>query len=371
MYSTCIYCTSGLGANEAIEHFPVGRRLAFDADKGRLWAVCPVCARWNLSPLEERWEAMEECERAFRGTSVRTSTENVGLARLRDGTELVRIGRPLRPEFAAWRYGAQLHGRQARAWYGAAAAGGSALGVLGTIAFGPLGLVLGLAVSAAAAYKAHGLPRGTTIVETERAQRRLVDDAGALLLPRDRWLSRARLQPNRSVAQGWSLEMRTELRTVVDPVVGYTGVQQRTHLLTGGAALRALGVMMAGANVGGGTRAQVQNAVRLIDRARSPDAYLASAEEQARRLGAGYRDVWSLPLELRMAVEMASHEEAERRALHGELADLELQWREAEGLAAIADALPLSSGVEEKLDTLKASRDAWARKMAARRDGPR
>jgi hypothetical protein len=129
MYSTCIFCGGGLGENESIEHFPVGGRLAFDAEKGRLWAVCPTCGRWNLSPLEERWEAIEECERAFRATSVRTSTENIGLARLRDGTGLVRVGRPLRPEFAAWRYGAQFAGRQARSLLSLASLGGAGLGV--------------------------------------------------------------------------------------------------------------------------------------------------------------------------------------------------------------------------------------------------
>lgn len=47
----------------------------------------------------------ETCERLFRATRIRTSTENVGLARHTEGLELVRIGEPLRPEFAAWRYG--------------------------------------------------------------------------------------------------------------------------------------------------------------------------------------------------------------------------------------------------------------------------
>ena len=55
MYRSCIFCSSALGANEAIETFPVGRQVAFDAWKGRLWVVCPVCARWNLAPIEERW----------------------------------------------------------------------------------------------------------------------------------------------------------------------------------------------------------------------------------------------------------------------------------------------------------------------------
>ena len=87
MYSTCIFCKRPLGTNEAIETFPVGRRLAFDPEKGRLWVVCRKCERWNLTPLEERWEAFEECERLFRDTRLRVSTDNVGLARLKEGLE--------------------------------------------------------------------------------------------------------------------------------------------------------------------------------------------------------------------------------------------------------------------------------------------
>jgi len=41
-----------------------------------------------------------------------------------------------------------------------------------------------------------------------------------------------------------------------------------------------------------------------------------------------------------LALEMALHEETERRALQGELAALEAAWREAEEIAGIADALP-------------------------------
>jgi hypothetical protein len=35
MYSTCLFCNENLGKNEVVEHFPIGRRLAFDAAKGR------------------------------------------------------------------------------------------------------------------------------------------------------------------------------------------------------------------------------------------------------------------------------------------------------------------------------------------------
>ena len=53
MYSTCIFCASKLDHNEVLAEFPVGRRLAFDAEHGRLWVVCRRCERWNLTPLEE------------------------------------------------------------------------------------------------------------------------------------------------------------------------------------------------------------------------------------------------------------------------------------------------------------------------------
>jgi hypothetical protein len=29
-----------------------------------LWVVCRHCERWNLSPLEERWEAVEQRQAA-------------------------------------------------------------------------------------------------------------------------------------------------------------------------------------------------------------------------------------------------------------------------------------------------------------------
>src|SRR5215207_8776745 len=132
MYATCLFCNKPLGTNETFETFPVGKRLAFDAAKGRLWVVCPHCERWNLSPLEDRWEAIEAAERMFRDTRQRVSTDNIGLAKLRDGTTLVRIGEPMRPEFAAWRYGDQFGRRRRRQMLIA----GAGLGALGAIVVG-------------------------------------------------------------------------------------------------------------------------------------------------------------------------------------------------------------------------------------------
>ena len=58
--------------------------------------------------------AIETCERLFRGMPLRTSTENIGIARHREGLELVRIGEPAQQEFAAWRYGDQFGRRMRR-----------------------------------------------------------------------------------------------------------------------------------------------------------------------------------------------------------------------------------------------------------------
>ena len=132
-----MYCNKSLRTNKVVEEFPVGRRLAFDAARGRLWVVCRRCERWNLTPLEERWEALETCEKLFRATRIRTSTENIGLARHPEGLELVRIGKPLRPEFAAWRYGDQFGRRRRRA---------VALGTAAVLA-GAGGMVLGGALA--------------------------------------------------------------------------------------------------------------------------------------------------------------------------------------------------------------------------------
>ena len=107
-FSTCLFCHTDLGANDTVPECPVGQRLAFDSTRGRLWVVCTHCGRWNLTPIEERWEPIERCERLFRDTWQRYTVENIGVARTKSRLELVRIGAALPPEIASWRYGARL-----------------------------------------------------------------------------------------------------------------------------------------------------------------------------------------------------------------------------------------------------------------------
>lgn len=111
----CLFCHGELGRSRSLEHLPAGRRIAFDPEKGRLWIVCRRCTGWNLVPLHLHWEAVEECEKRFQRTRQRFATDQVGLGRLAEGVELVRVGVPSRSEFAAWRYGDRFGRRRKRA----------------------------------------------------------------------------------------------------------------------------------------------------------------------------------------------------------------------------------------------------------------
>ena len=58
---------------------------------------------------------------------------------------------------------------------------------------------------------------------------------------------------------------------------------------------------------------------------------------------------------MRLALEMAAHEETERRAMEGELAELERAWRTAEEIAGIADDLLLPETVDDRVQQLRDS----------------
>jgi len=56
---------------------------------------------------------------------------------------------------------------------------------------------------------------------------------------------------------------------------------------------------------------------------------------------------------MRLAIEMAANEETERFALEGEMWLLEMAWREAEEIAAIADDLTTPVEIEHRLEELR------------------
>ncbi|HUQ80629.1 MAG TPA: hypothetical protein VM076_05820 [Gemmatimonadaceae bacterium] len=322
MYSTCIFCHSALEANDAIEHFPVGRRLAFDAERGRLWVVCRKCRQWNLTPTEERWEAIEECERFYRDTKLRVSTDQIGLARLASGVELVRIGRPERPEFAAWRYGDQL-GRRRR----------TAI-VRATIGFGALGAVVIGGAAAGVGIGAFGWLIG-------QAGERIVSGAP------DRVVARLHLPDTGDVTIKGKHLNRLHLLSAGEEGLWRLGLPHKKQIVTlhGQPAVQALAKLLPQLNRFGGSRERVKEAVALIENEADPLKFFDVAARQA--AGRSKPKIASLPEATRLALEMAAHEDSERRALEGELALLEQAWKDAEEVAAIADNMFLPSFVED------------------------
>jgi len=144
-------------------------------------------------------------------------------------------------------------------------------------------------------------------------------------------------------------------------------------------AERIAAIVIPKVNRFGGSREQINGAVREIESVGSPDAYLDTLTKVSkvytkatvrlpdqgdfpgwrgfRRRG---RDQWSfkeglfgLPPEHRLALEMSLHEEAERRAMEGELGELERAWKDAEEIAAISDNLLVEPGVDRALQAIK------------------
>jgi hypothetical protein len=357
MYSTCLFCHSNLGANEAVEHFPIGRRLAFDAARGRLWVVCRRCERWNLSPIEERWEAIDECERLFRDTRLRVSTDNIGMARVAEGLELVRIGSALRPEMAAWRYGDQF-GRRRRKTIALTGAGVAA--VVGFIAVGPAtGLIAG---------GGWGLWNVASTAHSLYQQRRV---RARIAIPGRREPINVRLKQLGKAAivpeeDDWALEVAYE-NSVPQRIFGLSkpwalrlaGGAETTTTLRGDAAIAAAGKLLPAINRSGARRAQVDDAVRIISDAPDPSTLFSRyavpilpMNFPRSAVGPGHA-LANMPTEVRLALEMASHEESERRALEGELSLLEAAWKEAEEIAAISDNLLVSDETHDRLAKLK------------------
>ncbi|HEY7770948.1 hypothetical protein [Longimicrobium sp.] len=348
MYRNCIFCSAALGSNDSIEHFPVGKTLAFDGGKGRLWAVCPKCARWNLAPIEERWEAIEAAEKGFRDTRLRAQSENIGIAKLKDGTRLIRVGKALPGELAVWRYGEQVERRNRRAlWYGAAVSGAG-------IAVAAAGLTLGF-VSVLTAYGVYdvtkslirrvGRFRSVGWVDTQvsgvraRVHLRRTDVAGA-------WVSAP------DDGQGIALQLPF---TVEKPSDDGRKLRRLPLVIRGDEAKGIMARAMVHVNVDGASHGSVKSALLTLEQAGGPEEYLYAVGSRRLLLNGGDPRTAKANVGLfdwpesgdpqpdrqtSLAIEMALHQEAEQRAMEGELAALTEMWRQAEEIAAIADALP-------------------------------
>jgi hypothetical protein len=321
-----MFCNRSLGSNQVVEYFPVGRRLAFDSAKGRLWVVCRHCERWNLSPLEERWEAVEACEEIFRATHLRVSTENIGLARHPEGLELVRVGAPQRPEFAAWRYGDQFGRRRARSIIFGTGAAALLLG----------GSFVDPAILGGSGMGGYFLWTMFDGIAASRTQTKLRTDDGRIIKLKRDDLPTVRLRPSGD-GPGFRLSVLKG---------------RKQEWFAGDQAERFASQVVPKVNRAGGRKRTVQSAVEEIEYHGHPDAFLADVvcgdRFQGKKREPGY--VVKMPTATRLALEMALHEEEERRALEGELWRLERAWEAAEEIAAISDGLLVPSRTDSFLN---------------------
>jgi hypothetical protein len=365
MYTTCLFCHTDLGANHFLPTFPVGRRLAFDPRKGRLWVVCTRCGRWNLSPLEERWEAIDECERRFRGTRLRMSTDNIGLAQFRGNFELVRVGPALLPEIASWRYGTRLARLSVEQEQQPTLLVRGARLVARATASALVGYATSVGFSDDAVLRMRTFRRGSGVLL------RANDEYGYPVVVRYAHLGAAELiRPEKD--QPWQLKLKHD-----------TGIA----ILAESNALRVAGKMLATLNFGVATNAEVQHAISKLDDAGDPEGYFTRVASLAMRTSWGRfpdardegphpavssfaervalqlanRSFWGrggtgseeqtplfrLPAVDRLALEMAANEDIERRAMRGELDALETAWKDAEEIATIADELFADNVLDE------------------------
>ncbi len=302
---------------------------------------------------------IEACERLYRDTRKRVATDNIGLARVADGVDLVRIGAPLRPEFAAWRYGDQFGRRRRRQL----TITGAAVGAVGLVIAGGVWIGASFA-SFAGIYGNTGMWDSMINGSPDAEIAKIAAGDGRLLDVRRRHARMsALLKPS---------EMDGEVALRLEHRKG-------TAILTGDAASRAAQRLLPAVNRFGGSKRTVAEAVQFVETHGGPEEALRTI---ARQHGAKTRlsapafgskkaekpeqlSVTKVPGALhtldaaeRLALEMALHEESERRAMQGELGALAAAWEEAESIAKIADGLLEPEAISARVAQLRAERDA-------------
>ena len=337
-----MFCFAKLGDNRTLEHFPVGRRLAFDRNKGRLWAVCPDCGRWNLTPVEERWEAVVECERLFRRATLKSNWGQISFGRVSDGLELVRVGEALPNELQAWRYHAvgarneslrnywsEVSRRRRRRYLGRVVAISTAVSTVGIGATAAAGAGLGamiLPISLAAILPGLGLGALSLHRNARRTVAHVRDDAGQALA-----LSAADIGNALLSSTGSHLSIRLASSNVT---------------LVGRDCVWALALWISRLGIGPDAYCSEQ-AIHYIETAGGPDGALrrvtqGSLREESFRLR-------KLPGVVRGVLEIAATGDIEGATTAAELERLERAWKEAEEIAGIADNLLIPPEVDEWL----------------------
>ena len=327
MYSSCLVCHDDLGRNDVVHSFAISKRIAFAPETGRLWAICEECGEWNLAPIEERWEAVEECEAIYQSTLERASGTGLSLGRV-EGLELVRIG--TETELPTLRYGARLRRRHRRQtlkrrlagvahWLsvGAAAIGGAYLA--GFTGF-TIGMFTALTLGAIVATRANPVVAMVPV------------GAGEWMEIGRRPLMDARLVPIDE--SGWSLRLRK-------------GVE-----VQGADALEAIRLLLPLLNRSNQPKEQLRKALNYIDKKGGTleSVFAAAARRRGRDRTAR---IAKLEGHIRLALEILASRHVEARAVAEGLGPLQVAWDNAHELAAIQDELIYGPDILGRFRALK------------------
>lgn len=319
MYRTCLHCLNELGENRRIDGLPVGRTLAFDPSRGRVWVICPACGRWNLAPEAGR-VAIDSMEQLYREGGQRVARDTIGLCRLPDGLTLIRIGASSDDELAAWRYGTRMRGSGRESAARRFVKGVASL-VAGTL-LSP-GVVGRWLVVHVLREPERQIPIRRT--DLDGAHFRLTHDAGGLRVALERW------KPGRTPELPLPIP-EADAGVLLDRILVSINREGATPN-TLRAALRYL----------------ERHGAALVGGLSDTSTTETSGILRVRYEGEGaWRGEWSVdgaagflpvPRHRTLALEMARQAEAERRAMEGELRAYAARWREADELARIADSI--------------------------------
>jgi len=339
LFKHCLVCHTPFQQNEELEYFSMSTRVAYDAERGRLWAVCRSCKRWSLAPIEERWEALEELEKIVKDRAkLLSQTDNIALLRAGD-LDVVRVGRANLTEEAWWRYGRELTNRAVRhqkltligtAAAGAAIAGGWASGVIGWLGAWILWENAPQQLTHAARWLHFGGVAWRGKQQCPRCEQVLRSVA---------YRDRAQLILSPGTTPGDALSVTQRCPACED--LGKGGLHLRGK--EGDLVSRRL---LAYHHHTGASEKRVRSATRLIEEVGSPESLTRLVIKDGRRLG-------DLQRNGAIALEIAANDTVEQRLLELELAEVETHWREEEELASIIDgeltSLPLMESIRRRV----------------------
>jgi hypothetical protein len=240
------------------------------------------------------------------------------------------MGRPLLPEYAAWRYGDALLDRRRRFVRSQLGVGVAAALAAGAV---PGALLAGADLIVATPFF---VAAGATSWWSRRREQR---PFAAALPGRD-------VEARRLADRFWKVRLgRTDegewLIEEHDAQAGVLGRVFRPHSparLTAEAARAAMSSLLAALAPWGANAAEVREASSTVEQSPEVEALFDTIANH-RWLGSeSYRGALAMAAPAsRLALEMALHEDDERRALAGELGALYARWEEAERIARSAD----------------------------------